>query len=237
MLPATYKEQAKKWSPMARAHVANAILIVHHFIKTVLKHCCTDENIRDELWNHLADDLVGRYERAVDHVEFLLEVEFEGKSITYNPEFEKSLVEARLGHEEPHRKDLIEKMENQCQIRAETHDWSTTPTTLLEDFFKAPCKDQNSLEAIRQSIHDILKEFYTISRSRFVDVICQQVIDHFLLRASDGPLFVFSDESVLRMTPDQLEAIAGEDLTSRDRRANLTRDTESLTQALKILRS
>lgn len=100
MLPTTFKEQSKKWAPMARAHVSNAILIVHHFIFTVLERCCPDPTVRDELWTFLLDDLRMRYQRAVDHTEFLLTVEFEGTSMTYNPTFDSQRGCYRRNHTE-----------------------------------------------------------------------------------------------------------------------------------------
>src|SRR6478752_2499753 len=107
MLPKNFKEQSKKWSGMARAHIANAILIVHHFISKVLDSCCPDPVIREELWNFLVDDLQTRYKRAVNHTEFLLKVEFEGRSITYNPSFGNNLAENRSKGED--LGELVEK--------------------------------------------------------------------------------------------------------------------------------
>jgi hypothetical protein len=68
---------------MAGAHIANAILIVHHFIRNILDKCCPDSAIRDELWNFLFDDLQSRYKRAVSHTEFLLGT-FSGKMLPKN---------------------------------------------------------------------------------------------------------------------------------------------------------
>ncbi|KAJ3524810.1 hypothetical protein NM208_g11907 [Fusarium decemcellulare] len=228
MLPTTFKEQSKKWSPMARAHVSNAILLVHHFIRTVLESCCSDPDIRAELWTFLLDDLQGRYQRAVQHTEFLLEVEFQGKSITYSPTFNEMLQQIKFSHVQ----GLVEEVE-----------WTTRR---LADLNKAASENRriiltrlgnkDTLTTTRSDIHDVLKIFYEQSRSRFVDVVCQQVVDHFLLHAQDGPLAVLSEEVVLNMTPEQLEAIAGEDMLSRDKREKLTRDIANQKQALKILR-
>ncbi|KAF4447283.1 hypothetical protein F53441_9170 [Fusarium austroafricanum] len=229
MVPITFKEQSKKWQPMARAHVSNAILIVHHFIRTVLDTCCPHPEIRDELWSFLLEDLQNRYRRAVDHVEFLLKVEFEGKSITYNPNFNDSLNRLKFAHVE----NLGKEVEASVKNLYKSADAAPEARKIIEDRLSK----ETTLNTTRWDIHNVLHTFYENARGRFVDVVCQQVIDHFLLHAPDGPLSVLSQDVVLRMTADELEAIAGEDMLSRDRREKLTRDVANLKGALKILRS
>ncbi|KAF4979737.1 hypothetical protein FZEAL_4094 [Fusarium zealandicum] len=231
MIPITFKEQSKKWRPMVQAHVSNAILIVHHFIRTVLDSCCPDEPIRDALWFFLLDDLQKRYLRAVNHAEFLLTVEFEGKSITYNPVFDEALNRLKYAHIEGLGEEVAEKTRGYCKEGS----LDMIPEA-AKQVIDNKLQNMDSLSDTRRDIHNVLRAFYNIARSRFVDVVCQQVIDHFLLHAPDGPLTVLSDEVVLHMTAEQLEAIASEDMLSRDRREKLTRDIANLKEAVKILR-
>ncbi|RFU77359.1 hypothetical protein TARUN_4911 [Trichoderma arundinaceum] len=227
MLPCTFKEQGKKWPFMTHAHVSNAMLIVHHFIRRALEECCADTSVREELWNFLLyghdgqgakaghDGLLKRYARAVDHVEFLLSVEFENRTMTYDPRFEekhdqlKALYEQKADPKPDPGQGEVKEAEKQ-------------PKTSLED--------------MRLAIHNVLQAYYDLARSRFVDVVCQQVVDYYLLQAKSGPLAVFSDNVVLNMTAEQLEMIAGEDLAVKEKRERLTKEIESLTQALKVLR-
>ncbi|KAL4724810.1 hypothetical protein ACLX1H_008256 [Fusarium chlamydosporum] len=234
MVPITFKEQSKKWLPMARAHVSNAILIVHHFIRTVLDSCCAHQSIRDQLWEFLLDDLQKRYRRAVDHVEFLLEVEFEGKSITYNPNFNDSLSRLKFAHVKGLGKEVEETITHYPfdKYRNNVDDAASAARQLVE----RKLTGDNTLNTTRRDIHNVLYTFYQNARSRFVDVVCQQVIDHFLLHASDGPLAVLSEKIALQMTSRELETIAGEDMLSKDRREKLTRDVANLKEALKVLR-
>ncbi|KAJ4326279.1 hypothetical protein N0V84_003145 [Fusarium piperis] len=228
MLPTNFKEQSKKWSPMARAHVSNAILIVHHFIRSVLGACCLDDSIRDELWNFLIDDLQERYRRAVNHTEFLLEVEFEGKSITYSPAFDKKLHSTKFAQVE----GLGKEIESVIQMSNDLPTAGQEARKAVEERFG----ESDDLASTCRNIHDVLHTFYDFARTRFVDVVCQQVIDHFLLYAHNGPLTVLSEELILQMTPENLEAIAGEEMCDRDRREKLTQDIANLKEALKILR-
>ncbi|KAL5597912.1 hypothetical protein FOBRF1_011705 [Fusarium oxysporum] len=232
LLPTTFKEQSKKWRPMARAHVSNAILIVHHFITTVLEFCCPDDSIRTELWSFLLEDLQERYRRAVKHVEFLLEVEFEGKSITYDPEFNESLSRLKLRHTEGLAKE-VEKSVRNAMTRATS---DAVAASEVRQLVEKRLNKETTLHSTRRDIHNVLLTFYKNARTRFVDVVCQQVIDHFLLHASNGPLSVLSQDLALRMTADELETIAGEDILSKDRREKLVRDISNLKEGLKILR-
>lgn len=217
---------------MARAHVSNAILIVHHFITTVLEFCCPDDSIRTELWSFLLEDLQERYRRAVKHVEFLLEVEFEGKSITYDPEFNESLSRLKLRHTEGLAKE-VEKSVRNAMTRATS---DAVAASEVRQLVEKRLNKETTLHSTRRDIHNVLLTFYKNARTRFVDVVCQQVIDHFLLHASNGPLSVLSQDLALRMTADELETIAGEDILSKDRREKLVRDISNLKEGLKILR-
>ncbi|KAH6984765.1 P-loop containing nucleoside triphosphate hydrolase protein [Ilyonectria sp. MPI-CAGE-AT-0026] len=226
MLPTTFKEQSKKWPHLARAHVSNAILIVHHFISTVLEKCCPDPDVRAELWTFLLEDLQKRYQRAVDHAEFLLDVEFQGKSLTYNPAFWDKRDRAKNDRTQSVKEQTASAIMNGGKFAV------LGVKELLEKAFD----NGDPVKVTRQDIHDVLFSYYDIARSRFVDVLCQQVIHHYLLHASDSPLTVLSDTVVLKMSDDQLDTIAGEDMISRERRKKITMDIENLRQALKILR-
>lgn len=226
MLPTTFKEQSKKWSPMARAHVSNAILIVHHFIRTVLEKCCPDPDVRAELWTFLLEDLQKRYQRAVDHAEFLLEVEFQGTSMTYNPAFWDQRDRTKRTRNEKLRQQADQELNQEGNF-----------VDRIKTILEAAMGSGDPVKVTRQDIHDVLYSYYDIARSRFVDVLCQQVIHHYLLHAPDSPLTVLSDTVVLKMSDDQLDTIAGEDMISRERRKKLTMDIENLRQALKILRA
>lgn len=233
MLPCTFKEQGSKWRSITLAHVSNAMLVVHHFIRRVLEDCCPAADVREELWGFLLhghesqdgqDDhegLLKRYARAMDHVDFLLSVEFQDRTITYDPRFEAKFNRLKLGGDKaaPRLVDLQPGARRYFPVQ------------------EPEKQAKSSLEETRQAIHNVLQSYYGIARGRFVDVVCQQVIDHFLLHAENGPLEVLSDKVVLNMSAEQLELIAGEDLAVKEKRDRLVKEVESLSQALKILRN
>ncbi len=73
-------------------------------------------------------------------------------------------------------------------------------------------------------MHDVLYSYCKVSQKRFVDVVCQQAVNYYLLAAEHSPLKIFNMQMVLRLNEDQLDTIAGEDLHIRQRREKLTRD-------------
>lgn len=233
MIPTTFKEQSKKWRELTLGHVSNVILIVDHFIRSILAESCPDPNIRDELWEFCQEDLENRYKRAKDHAQFLLDVELEGKSISYNPEFLETLNKLRI--DSMRQPDEAVADGTTAGGPLPPPDQQGLVQSMWEHFMNL-FQQKNSLEATSRDIHDGLQTFYFTARSRFVDVVCQQVIDHFLLHSPDGPLAVLSNKVVLAATPEQLERIAGEDMATRLRRETLTRQIEDLSKALKVLR-
>lgn len=84
-------------------------------------------------------------------------------------------------------------------------------------------------------LHDILKSYYKVARKRFVDVVCMQASDYHLVNGPDTPIKVFSPSFVSELTPEQLEAIAGEDPSTRRKRVRLQRDIENLEKGRKVL--
>ena len=88
--------------------------------------------------------------------------------------------------------------------------------------------------AIRD-LHDILKSYYKVARKRFVDVVCMQAVDHYLITGPTAPVKLFSPSFVSALKEDQLDRIAGEDVSTRRKREELRREIENLTNGKKIL--
>ncbi|WQF83566.1 Putative dynamin stalk domain, GTPase effector domain-containing protein [Colletotrichum destructivum] len=78
MLPTAFKEQSKKWESITLAHVSNVILVVHHFIFGVVKEASGDHQVLDALWSSIVEDLVKRYQMAMQQAKLLVHVEREG---------------------------------------------------------------------------------------------------------------------------------------------------------------
>ena len=93
----------------------------------------------------------------------------------------------------------------------------------------------SNLEHTVQDLHDILKSYYKVARKRFVDNICMQGADYHLVTGPDAPIKVFSPAFVADLTSEQLESIAGEDISTRRKRAALKHEIQNLEKGKKVL--
>jgi hypothetical protein len=65
--------------------------MVHSFVTDLLKHITPSENVRVGIESLLMDELIKKYQTAVTHVRFLLDVELEGNPATHNHYFNDTL--------------------------------------------------------------------------------------------------------------------------------------------------
>src|SRR5436190_2420236 len=86
----------------------------------------------------------------------------------------------------------------------------------------------SNTQHIVQDIHDILCSYYQVARKRFVDSVCMQAVDHFLINGPKTPLTLFDPSFVSGLNADELERIAGEDYVTKKRRHQLRKEIESL---------
>ena len=225
ILAVIFKEQSEKWPALVQSHVSKAIILVHDFIAKILRHVFPDERIRDQLWEHVIMDSVRKaYERALKHTQFLLDMEREGKPSTYNHYFNTEVQKKRLD-----RLDAVIDEKFPQRDGAEAQPVSTTSLRSL-------VVDKGNMQQVREDILDVLSSYYKISRNRFVDVVCRQVIGHFLLEGKESPLRFFSPELVMGLGAEKLEMIAGENAQTKERREELEGEIKGLEAAMKLLR-
>ncbi|KAF9870377.1 dynamin family protein [Colletotrichum karsti] len=227
MLPTAFKEQSKKWEATTLAHVSNVILIVHHFIFNVVKEACGDAQVRDALWSSILEDLLKRYQIAMDQARLLIYVEREGRSITYNPAFDRALNQVKTVRSASKYQDSKVTVQNGEE---------TLECVMWKDL-KRETTDAEGLSETCCTIHDVLKSYYDIASARFSDMICTQVVDYFLLGAEDSPLGVLSPNRIFSMSNEQLDMVAGEDAVSKALREMLKNDIKLFEEGKKILRA
>ncbi|KAI1375357.1 dynamin family protein [Hypoxylon crocopeplum] len=227
MLPIAFKEQSNKWRDLTLAHVSNAILIVHHFIDKIMVEACPEGQVRDGLWAFLQDDLLNCYRRVVEHAEFLLHVECEGKAITCNPDFTNSLMKNR------EKRQKLETAEADKMLR---NAQECGRVVSLAEVRATMAKESDTIDQICGDVHDVLKAYYEVARSRFVDEIYQQVVDHFLLSGDQSPLRVMT-KRIRSLSNEQLKSIAEEDFVNQQTRMKLEREIANLEEAIVILRN
>lgn len=101
---------------------------------------------------------------------------------------------------------------------------------------KGHAVDKDNAQQVREDIHDALSSYYKVARKRFVDAICQQVVNHFLLEGDQSPLKILGPDLINSLGPQELAFIAGEGSASKLQRHSLQQDIESLKAAEEVLR-
>lgn len=204
-------------------HVDLVIVTVHNFIEVVLKEVIADSRMRKELWDSvLLEKLQEAYGRAKAHAQFLLDLELDRRPSTYNHCFNDNLQKARVDR-------LTRALDESGTEKQENG--SLVPQDAI-----GRLTNKSNAEQVEEDIHDILKGYYDVSRERFVDVICRQVVEHFLLDGTSSPLKVLIPELIGTMSDSQLDRIAGEAPATRRERERLNVEIQGLEAATKILR-
>ncbi|KAL8699129.1 MAG: hypothetical protein Q9201_006178 [Fulgogasparrea decipioides] len=214
-----WREQCSKWDNLALGYTSDIVSLTHNFICTLLKEICEDDRVKKTLLSMMMDKLTERYKRALDQTQFILEVE--SNPMTYNHYLAQNLEKCREDRTKAQLEDKVFHDDNYGNIFKES------------DLHQV--QNRSNLESTVETLHDILKSYYKVARKRFVDNVCMQAADRHLIRGPDTAVKVFSPFFVTDLTPEQMETIAGEDLLTKRKRADLTREVENLKQAKKLL--
>lgn len=209
-------------------------MIIHRFLIIAQEALCTDARIREEIWSSILDDVLNRYKMAMEQAMFLVSVERDKRPYTLNHYFNENFQIARGNRM---AKTLNSKARK--EVRVGSHNKATISDNLIVDLasVKNATTSKSNVEHVKEEIHDILCSYYKVARKRFVDNVYHQAIDHNLLTGPLSPLVVFSQEWVIKLKAEQLERIASESFTTKERRATLTTIINDLKIAMRILRS
>ncbi|KAK1729022.1 P-loop containing nucleoside triphosphate hydrolase protein [Colletotrichum acutatum] len=272
LLAQAFKEQTQKWEPLVLKHVSQVIVVVHKFIRITLQRKCDgDSNTFEMLHNHLLlPKLRAAYQRALDHAQFLLEVELSGQPYTMNHYFDSDLQVSQAARLQQAINKVIgpESVRNVDGATASNPSPNVSPasggntlgannnngspfdfTSQQEDgssgaagwwvpksMLSKLTTDRYNAEQVREDIHDALRSYYMVARRRFVDIVLQQVIFHFLLDSKTSPLKIFTPDLIMSLDDTQLKLIAGENAATRDRREILTKNILNSKLALEELK-
>ena len=225
LMPSLFAEQSRAWGFHAQNHVTKVIRKIHHFNHEVLRYCCNDDALCERMWERLLQPLLPSYEKALQQASFLVDIERHGNLITLNHYFADNVRKAREGR-------LKVKLEalNSWQTDSEPSE----PLLRLKDILGVVMSNDDHTI---QDLHDTLKSYYKVARKRFVDAVCLQAVDHYLVSDKTSPLWIFSSEFIGKMSDDELNRIAGDEDETIRRRNALETELASLRQGERILES
>lgn len=91
LLKIIWKHQSKNWDKLTRGYINDIICLVHAFTMKLLSSLCSDQWVRRGLTSVLVDQLLKRYQEAINHTAFILQVERDGNPLTVNHYFSENL--------------------------------------------------------------------------------------------------------------------------------------------------
>ena len=145
ILPTLFQELSMKWEDLAGAYVTNVIATVHYFCNTLLTRLCPKERVMTAFWSLLIDELLQRYRKVVEHVQFLLRTERSGNLLTTNHYFSETLNKLRWERSVEPIENLSFNSSNAAQRtsvdnmeHSEGHSWYSA--VLLQSCSKALCR-------------------------------------------------------------------------------------------------
>lgn len=227
LLPYLFQQQTINWEHLATSYINDVILHIHRFCDHLVSYLCPENRVKTNLWSNLIEELLLRYKKTAQHVKFILRTEREGNLITANHYFSDNLEKARARRFDHAMNEATEQIWDSNRNAMKV----IRPEKLLGMAGVA------NLKHTVRDIHDILESYYKVARKRFVDNICMQATDGYLVSGPESPLRVLSPIFVGQLTSNQLEAIAGEDTTSIQRRRELHKEIESLQEGRRVLAS
>lgn len=179
--------------------------------------------LSERLWARLSQLLLPLYKKALDQVAFLIATEQHGSLMTMNHYFADNLRKAR----EDRIKQRLLSLNSWT-----TDDAQKEPLLRLTDTIAALVSND---EQSTQDLHDTLKSYYKVARKRFVDAVCLQAIDHFLVSSKEGPLWLFSPQFIGGISDADLNLIAGEADEAVKYRLRLVHEITNLRAGQRIL--
>jgi hypothetical protein len=229
LMPSLFAEQSRAWGFHALNHVTRVIRKIHHFNYKVLQYCCNDDALCERLWEKLLQPLLPSYEKALQQASFLVEIERHGNLMTTNHYFAENVRKAR----EARLKVQFEALKSwQIEGSSWKIDGDREPLLRLKDILGVVMSNDDHTI---QDLHDTLKSYYKVARKRFVDAVCLQAVDHFLVSGRTSPLWIFSPHFIGKMSDAELHQIAGDEDETIKRRNTLETELCSLRAGEKIL--
>ncbi|KAL3480843.1 P-loop containing nucleoside triphosphate hydrolase protein [Aspergillus californicus] len=224
LLPTVMKKQSSKWEIIALGYVSDIIAVVDAFIVNVLTDLCPDRRTSRGLLSIVADELQAKYLDAVKHAHFLLENERNDTLMTVHQSVTDTLQD---------RPEL--KMQKLIADKTFHAGNLALGKVIRVDDVRAALPGMSTLDIIVRQVHDILESYYNVAQARFVDNVCMQAVNYFLLSGPKSPLKLLSPAFVYRLDEQDLQDIAGEDPVVHRKRLQATKVIEDLEAARKIL--
>jgi hypothetical protein len=199
--------QTEKWDGIASGYLSRVRTVVDDFNRKLLREKCPDSELQVRLWNRLKGTFSSANEKAQDELRKILRDEKGDVMIAHDDSFTSRLEEVR-------KERMLEAMASSRRVHESSTADGISYSTIIQRMYRS-MEDQAVWE-----IYDVLKSYYIVSRTRFIDAVVLYVVErHFM--GEDGPIRAFSPEFVGRLSSEELDSIAGEEFAVVNKRSNL----------------
>ncbi|KAJ5537458.1 hypothetical protein N7513_010644 [Penicillium frequentans] len=226
ILSSVLKKQSAKWPSLAEGYICDIISMVHIFTTKALEISSGDQRLGQNILSFLMEDLMGKYRQALSTAEFLLRIERDGTPMTQNHYLNSNLQKCR--------QERISSAVKESSFSVKYDDLSRGECVRVSDL--THIHNMSNLQQTVQDIHDILKSYYKVARKRFIDNMCMQAADYYLVTGPAAPMKLFSPSWVYDLSDEQLDQIAGEEAAVRRKRRRLQKLVKELETGKTILR-
>ena len=113
----------------------------------------------------------------MSYTDFILRGERKGTPLTTNHYFNDNLQKAR-----------VERLKSALKGQAVAVKFGNEHRDMVKMDAIVSSVQMGNIEHTVEDIHAILRSYYKVARKRFVDVVCMQAVDHFLVTGSESPL-------------------------------------------------
>ncbi|KAJ5678484.1 uncharacterized protein N7477_004117 [Penicillium maclennaniae] len=155
----------------------------------------------------LIDDLPRNIGKPFRWQSFCLKLKRDGTPMTQNHYLNSNLQKWSESTASYYRQERISSEVKELSFSVKYDDSSKGECVRVSDLTRT--HHMSNLQQTVQDIHDILKSYYKVARKRFIDNMCMQAADYYLVTGPAAPMKLFSPSWVYNLSHEQLEQIAG----------------------------
>ena len=235
ILPILFRKQAHKWEGIARAHFIDVAEQVRKICFAVIEEQCKDFAVRTRIQATIreADEQCRR--KGLTNLSNRILAMRTRHLQTNNPDFERKVAESRRFRFQSalYRYKYLRPTKVQLKDASEGQNFLIVDMRELDSFFdEVHMTNSRNLE---NEIHDILKAYYEIERTNFIENVNQLIVEAYL-NDSEGPILQFSPICLSRSGNDEIAYLAAEDQATIKQREKQEARLKQLQQALEILK-
>lgn len=207
VLPVLFRHQASKWEGIARKHLHNVVKHVNTACIATLDHACKDNAVNKRLGKLIRNAKEQSQQKAFDALNDRISTMHTRHLQTNNPDFEKRVDEARrlrfsaalqqYKTANPYGKASVD-LSSKLVINLDHVD------LLFNNVHMAVARN------LEIDIHDILKSYYEIERTNFIENVNQLIVEAYL-NDPQGPCLQFSPMYLSGLGNEEIDRLAAED--------------------------